>query len=119
MFHLRHARLLARLVLVWFVLAVGVAVASPLVKPQSLALVCSGAGALKILVTGDADDASLAGAGLLDCPLCLQGGAPPPATPVLAYGLAVAAALPFAPPWPDFIARAAGPLPGRGPPVHS
>ncbi len=119
MFHLRHARLLARLVLVWFVLAVGVAVASPLVKPQSLALVCSGAGALKILVVGDAADASLAGAGLLDCPLCLQGGAPPPAAPVGACGLSVAAASLSAPPWPVVAARAAGPLPGRGPPVHA
>ena len=47
---LRHGRFLARLVLAWFALAIGVAVASPLVKPQAIELVCSGNGAIKLLV---------------------------------------------------------------------
>ena len=36
---LRHAHLLARFVLVWFVCALGVAVASPMVHPQAMELV--------------------------------------------------------------------------------
>ena len=58
---LRPARNLARLVLAWFVLALGVAVASPLVKPQSWQMVCSAAGVVK-----------------MECPLCWLVAAPPP-----------------------------------------
>ena len=35
---LRNASFLARLVLAWFALAIGVAVASPIVKPKSMEL---------------------------------------------------------------------------------
>jgi hypothetical protein len=41
---LRNAHLLTRLVLVWFALFVGAAVASPLVKPEAVHLVCSAIG---------------------------------------------------------------------------
>lgn len=51
---LRPARSLARLVLAWFVLALGIAVASPLVKPQSWQMVCSAAGTVKLLNIDDA-----------------------------------------------------------------
>lgn len=44
MHRLRQARFLARLVLAWFALPLGVALASPLVQPQSLEMVCSGGG---------------------------------------------------------------------------
>lgn len=47
---LRPTRSLACLVLAWFVLALGVAVASPLVKPQSWQMVCSAAGTVKLLL---------------------------------------------------------------------
>ena len=50
---LRHAHLLARFVLVWFVCALGVAVASPMVHPQAMELVCSSGGAVKLLVKTD------------------------------------------------------------------
>ena len=50
---LRHFTFLSRLVLAWFVLSLGVAVASPLVHPQDTLLVCTGAGAMKVLVTAD------------------------------------------------------------------
>ena len=51
---LRHFSLLARLVLGWFVLSLGVAVASPIVKPQDILMVCTGTGAMKVLVqSGD------------------------------------------------------------------
>ena len=70
---LRNAHLLTRFVLVWFALFIGVAVASPWVKPQSSQMVCSAMGDMK-LVTADAagDDV---GAPVvhtaLDCPACL------------------------------------------------
>lgn len=106
MHSLRSARLLARLVLAWFVLAMGVAVASPMVQPRGLDLVCV-AGGLKLLADGDNDAPRAMG---MDCPLCAAAGAPPPAAtgmivvvepqspaPLLAPGLR-AAAVPPAPP---------------------
>lgn len=38
---LRHTKLLARFVLVWFALSIAAAIASPLVRPQALELICS------------------------------------------------------------------------------
>jgi hypothetical protein len=75
---LRRAAVLARLVLAWFVLTLGVAVASPLVRPPAVEWVCSGAGMVKMLVTsadGTVLDRSTGG---MDCALCLPTGAPPP-----------------------------------------
>ena len=113
---LRHAHLLARFVLVWFVCALGVAVASPIVKPQAMELVCSSAGAVKLFVQTD-DGLQEMGSHTLDCPLCLVGGVPPPqarasAAPVqpLAY---VLRSIPAA----RLAARTAAPLPARGPPT--
>ncbi len=80
---LRNARILARLVLAWFVLSIGVAVASPLVKPQLMELICSGSGVVKLLVQTD-DGMQEAPRHTLDCPLCVHTAAPPPALPVLA-----------------------------------
>lgn len=113
---LRQARFLARLVLAWFALTIGIAVASPWVQPRSLELVCSGAGAMKLLVQGDDGSTSFAG-GTLDCPLCASLGAPPP----------MASQAPVAHP-PDLLASprlaaapvvvaTAAPLPARGPPL--
>ena len=114
---LRHVHLLTRLVLVWFVCALGVAVASPMVHPQAMELVCSSGGAVKLLVKTD-NGVQEMGAHSLDCPLCLVGGAPPPqatttaAAPVqpLAY---VLRSIPAA----RLAARTAAPLPARGPPA--
>ena len=89
---LRNVRLLARFVLVWFALSIGVAIASPLVKPQAMELVCAGAGVMKFVKQGDGgstEPVSLT----LDCPLCANLGAPPPpfaADPALVFGLAFA-----------------------------
>lgn len=112
---LRSARLLARLVLVWFALALGSAIASPLVQPQSLERVCSGAGAMKLLVkSGDGD--APASAHTLDCPLCANLGAPPPVARLLADPPLLAQASRAAP--ASRIAALAGaPLPARGPPA--
>lgn len=115
---LRRAHVLARFVLVWFALALGAAIASPIVKPQAMELVCSAGGAVK-LVTSD-DGAPSSAGHTLDCPLCLiSSSAPPPALQLqvepqqpLAYSLRPIPAAPIA-------GRTAAPLPARGPPALS
>src|SRR3569623_230527 len=111
---LRRARHLARLVLAWFALSLGVAIASPLVKPADIELVCSGSGALKLLVKSDGG--SQPTSHTLDCPLCAGLGAPPPGAKF---------DIPFAPllghavqpiPSARIAALVAAPLPARGPP---
>lgn len=111
MSRLRTATFLARLVLAWFVLQLGAAVAAPLVQPQRLQLVCAG-GTLK-LVPGGGEEAPVALA--VDCPLCSVALAPPPvagSVPVLSS----------APPKADVAILAvqprntAAPPPARGPP---
>ena len=108
---------LTRFVLVWFVLSLGVAVASPMVKPQDILLVCSASGTAKVLVQSDDGSTSELGASAMDCPLCMTGGAPPmalqtqvePAQP-LAYALQSVTSAHIA-------ARTAAPPPARGPPT--
>ena len=76
---LRNAHRLTRFVLVWFALFVGVAVASPLVKPQAVHLVCSAIGGVKLVqldAAGANVDAAVAHTAL-DCPACLPLIAPP------------------------------------------
>lgn len=69
---------LARLVLAWFALALGVAAASPLVRPPVMELVCGANGQIKVVVHTDDGTAEL-GSAHLDCALCLAASAPPPA----------------------------------------
>lgn len=125
---LRCLTALTRFVLVWFVLSIGVAIASPIVKPQDILLVCTASGSMKVVVKNaspsDAndtanDDASSVLSSAMDCPLCMTITAPPPVTqpaiePVspLAYALQ---SIPSA----HIAARTAAPLPARGPPQHA
>ena len=115
---LRRLRWLARCVLAWFVASMGVAVASPLVNPQAMELICSGSGAIKLLVKTD-DGAQEVPSHGLDCPLCAHVGAPPPvlkADVPLIHPLAHALRpIPAA----RIAARTAAPLPPRGPPTFS
>lgn len=74
----RTARFIARWVLVWLVLSLGVAIASPLINPQATQMVCSGTGAMKLMVQND-EGSTEWGSLTLDCPLCTHLGAPPPA----------------------------------------
>ncbi len=119
MHRLRTAHFLARLVLVWFALSIGAAIASPFINPLDTQLICSGNGAMKVLVK-DADGKMVEGSGhKLNCPLCATLGAPPP-EPVrmdppsqpLAYVLQTIPAARIA-------ALVGAPLPARGPPHHS
>jgi hypothetical protein len=76
---LRNAHRLTRFVLVWFAFFVGAAVASPLVKPEAVQLVCTAMGGVK-LVQADAAGAEVDGVvahTALDCPACLPLIAPP------------------------------------------
>ncbi len=74
---LRNARLIARLVLVWFALSLGAAIASPLVAPKASQLVCSGASVKLVVENADGALAEV-GHSSLDCPLCAVTSAPPP-----------------------------------------
>ena len=115
---LRLTRHLARMVLAWFVLALGVAVASPLVMPQSWQMVCSASGVVKLLSLDD-NGAASAGGHSIECPLCWLTGAPPPAqTRVLALQPVSDAELPSTGVL-HVAARSAPPLPARGPPTVS
>lgn len=112
---LRSARFLARLVLAWFALVVGLAAAAPALHPQALDLVCTGSGMKLVPVdAGDGDAPQPAG---LDCPLCVA-VLPPPAqlqaTPTASVGV-----LPAFNPASRSATAAAPALPPRGPPVLS
>ena len=116
---LRRAHHLCSLLLLWFVLSLGVAAASPMVNPQAMELVCSTAGTIKIIVQTD-EGAQALGASQRDCPLCVPGGAPPP--------LARSADLPNFLPLSHAVqpteaaciaAATAAPPPARGPPRFS
>ena len=103
-------------VLGWFMASLGVAVASPLVHPQSLQLVCSASGAVMLMVQADDGSVGAMGASGMDCPLCAPAGAPPaPETavveppPPLAHALQPIEAARIA-------AATAAPLSARGPP---
>ncbi len=115
---LRHARFLARFVLVWFALALGVAIASPLVNPQSIEMVCGSGGAMKLIVKSD-DGSQATSSHTLDCPLCMTPAAPPPVLtlPVLAPSPLAHALHPLVA--AHIASRTAAPLPPRGPPVLS
>lgn len=117
----RTHKLLARLVLAWFALFVGVSVASPIVKPSSTQLICSASGAMKLVAVDTADGEGQAQSSMatMDCPLCSPMGLalPTPERTVdlphaLAHALRPVAAAHLA-----WLTRS--PLPARGPPAIS
>jgi len=114
---LRRARFLARLVLAWFALALGVAVASPVVKPQAAQLICSGSGAMQIVVPAG-DDGQPPSTHTFDCPLCAAVAPPPPLVATAAFLQPLGHVLQSVPA-ARLAARTAAPLPARGPPLAS
>lgn len=105
-------------VLAWFVASMGMAVATPFVNPQTIEVICSGAGTIKLLVQTDDGTVEMA-ATPMDCPLCATPAAPPPAAVTLslphhplAHALQPVEAARIA-------AATAAPLPARGPPARS
>jgi hypothetical protein len=115
MHQLRTYKFIARLVLAWFVLFVGASIASSLIKPTNLQLVCSAASSMK-LIDVDYKNGNGEQTKQLDCPLCLTVTAPP-----VFYSLNLTTPSPLAhallPIEAAHIASiTAPPLPSRGPP---
>lgn len=116
---LRRSTFLARLILAWFVLSMGVAIASPLLKSQDVGQVCTSLGAIMIVADAGTDGSDPVSAKTMDCPLCVPAAEPPPpvvVTPAPAHPLSyalqgIASAI--------LAARTAAPLPARGPPTLS
>lgn len=109
---LRSARLLARFVLAWFALVVGIAVAAPLVEPDALQVICSGSGMKLVAVGGDEGESPTVAT--LDCPLCAA-VAPPPAVVTLPQPQPLAHVLQSVP--AARLAALTAPVPpARGPP---
>lgn len=77
---LRNAHHLTRLVLVWFALFVGAAVASPLVNPEGVQMVCTTAGSVKLIQLDADGEEAQGGHHGLHCPMCLPVAAPPVAS---------------------------------------
>ena len=118
MFDRRRIAFLHRWVLALFMLSVGIVAAAPLVHPQSLEIICSSAGAVKVIVHTD-DGAQEQGRMAMDCSLCAAAGAPPP---VAALRLPSPLPLAFAVqsiPSARIAAATRAPLPARGPPNFS
>lgn len=98
----------------WFLLGMGIAMASPIVQPRAMQLICSGAGAVKFLVqspssgTADASD--------MDCPLCLLPAVAPDPTPARLPTLLPVAKVPVPAASLRIHSSTADPPPARGPP---
>ncbi len=112
---LRRAHWISRLVLVWFALFIGAAVASPILKPAGGQMVCSAMGGMKMVM--DDEGQPQPSTASMDCPLCAPLITPPAAE---ARSVEPASALAHAL-QPTVAARIAGltgaPLPPRGPPA--
>lgn len=109
---------LRRLVLACFALAIGSAIASPLIKPSSMELLCSASGAMKLLVKSSDGD-TVESTHTLQCALCLPISAPPALA--LEFSL-FRSDLTYAQeriPAAILAALTLPPLPARGPPLVS
>ena len=110
-------RRLARLVLVWYVLFVGVSVLAATLQPKTMEVVCSSMGIMKLVVQGEGHDSALPAS--MDCPLCAHATPtlPPPTVAALAHVPDARSHIVQRLPEAVQIARTAPPLPSRGPPV--
>jgi hypothetical protein len=112
-------RRLARLVLVWYVLFVGVSVLASTLQPKTMEVVCSSMGIMKLVVQGEGNDSALSTS--MDCPLCAHAtpALPPPTVADLAHVPDARSHIVQRLPEAVLIARTAPPLPSRGPPVSN
>ena len=115
---LRSSKFIAKLVLVWFALFLGSAIASTIVQPGNLQMVCSTGGVMKMVDT-NGDGEELKASANMDCPLCASVTVSPSPSTVhfekpspLAHALQPVAAAHIA-------SVTAPPLPSRGPPANS
>lgn len=118
MFKAHTHRSLARLVLVWFALFIGVAVASPILSPTESQMVCSSAGGMKMVASGE-EGVDAQATTSMDCPLCA-----PVVLPAASRSVGLEKVSPLAhllhPVTAALVASlTAPPLPSRGPPFIS
>ena len=114
----RRSKLVASLMLAWFALFLGFAIASSAIKPGNSQIVCSAGGGMKMVdLDGNTDDHQISAK--MDCPLCASVAAAllsPNALLIRPYALSHA-------PQPlaaaHIAALTAPPLPSRGPPSTS
>ncbi|MDY0105422.1 DUF2946 domain-containing protein [Achromobacter sp.] len=116
---LRTSSTLIRLVLAWFALTLGVAMASPIVAPKTMEMICSDGGAMRVIVVDKNGDVVEAGQYTLDCAMCLPASLPASIVTQsmsqpepLAHALASIEAARIA-------ALVGAPLPPRGPPSRA
>lgn len=113
---LRTSLMLTRLVLAWFALTFGVAVASPIIAPHTLVMMCSQGEAKAIVIDADGKLATSKDH-TLECAFCIPAAAPPPSTTLaLPASGTPCHSEPHAAPAP-IQAAAGAPLPPRGPPA--
>lgn len=112
---LRSLSRLRRWVVAWFFLGLGVAMASPLVQPHTLELICSGGGSASLVVHDSGGKAAPDTLGM-DCALCLVGAAPPQSSPRKPPALQASTHSPAAPPRVRAVEPSAAPPPARAPP---
>jgi hypothetical protein len=110
-------RRLARFVLTWYVLFVGVSVLASTLQPKTMEVVCSSMGLMKLVVQGEGGDAQVRSS--MDCPLCAHAAPalPPPTVADLAHVPDAVSHIVQRLQEAVLIARTAPPLPSRGPPV--
>ena len=119
----RHAKHIASMVLAWFVLSLGAAVAAPLMQSNDFIMVCSSTGMVQRMP--GSDDGSEPGPisrpiPKLKCPLCLLMDAPPDllrTSQQLGY-LPAASAVVIDRSLAIVASACAAPLPARGPPAN-
>jgi hypothetical protein len=112
---LRNAKFITRLVLVWFALFLGSAIASTIVNPGNMQMVCTSGGSMKLVDSDGNSDFKVSAN--LDCPLCVAITTPPSAPQAyvenissLSHALRPITAAHIA-------SLTAPPLPSRGPPT--
>lgn len=107
---------LARLVLAWYVLFVGVSVLASTLQPKTMEVVCSSMGIMKLVVQGEGGDAQVRSS--MDCSLCAHTtpALPPPTMADLAHVPDARSHIVQRLTAAVLIARTAPPLPSRGPP---
>jgi hypothetical protein len=112
-------RRLARLVLAWYVLFVGVSVLASTLQPKTMEVVCASMGIMKLVVQGEGGDAQVRSS--MDCPLCAHAtpALPPPTVAALAHVPDARSHIVQRLPEAVLTARTAPPLPSRGPPVSN
>ncbi|WP_404300007.1 DUF2946 family protein [Alicycliphilus denitrificans] len=103
-------------VVAWLVFSMGATLASPLVQPRTMELICSSGSSMTLMVHAGGGNAVLDTLDR-DCVLCLLGAAPPPPAARILPPLAVTDFTPPPPPDVPTLPPMAAPPPARAPPV--